>query len=93
MWVKADKTTVDAGEVTFAVSNDGATTHGMALAVQPVTAEGGMLDESTLLGKGGELASGESETVTVELEPGSYELVCFVPGHYAAGQKLAFTVK
>ena len=28
-----------------------------------------------------------------DLKPGSYELVCFMPGHYAAGQKLAFEVK
>jgi uncharacterized cupredoxin-like copper-binding protein len=35
---------------------------------------------------------GERETMTVDLKPGEYEIVCFVPGHYAAGQKLAFTV-
>ena len=51
-----------------------------------------MLDESALLGKGGELAGGESEVVTADLEPGEYELVCFLPGHYAAGQKLPFEV-
>jgi uncharacterized cupredoxin-like copper-binding protein len=28
-----------------------------------------------------------------DLEPGADEFVCFMPGHYAAGQKLAFTVK
>ena len=28
----------------------------------------------------------------VRVEPGTYELVCFLPGHYAAGQKLAFEV-
>ena len=30
---------------------------------------------------------------TADLKAGAYELVCFVPGHYVAGQKLAFTVK
>jgi uncharacterized cupredoxin-like copper-binding protein len=92
MWVKADKTSVKAGEVTFAVKNEGATMHGMALAVQPVDAPGGMLDESKLLGKGQDLGSGESDLITAELKPGSYELVCFVPGHYSAGQKLPFEV-
>jgi uncharacterized cupredoxin-like copper-binding protein len=52
-----------------------------------------MLDESTFIAKGQELAPGANETVMADLEPGSYELVCFMPGHYAAGQKLAFTVK
>jgi uncharacterized cupredoxin-like copper-binding protein len=32
MWLKADKQSVKAGNVTFAVQNEGATTHGMAMA-------------------------------------------------------------
>jgi uncharacterized cupredoxin-like copper-binding protein len=56
-------------------------------------APGGMLDPSTLVAKGKELAAGAGETVTAQLKAGSYELVCFLPGHYAAGQKLAFQVK
>jgi len=27
-----------------------------------------------------------------DLKPGKYQLVCFLPGHYAAGQKLPFEV-
>ena len=92
MWVKSDKPSVKAGEVTFAVNNEGATMHGLAIAPAPVAAPGGMLDEGSLLGKGEELAGGESGLVTAELKPGAYELVCFLPGHYAAGQKLAFEV-
>jgi uncharacterized cupredoxin-like copper-binding protein len=92
MWIKADKPTVKAGEVTFAVKNEGATTHGMALALTPVDAPGGMLAEDTLLGKGKEIGGGETDVITADLKPGSYELVCFLPGHYAAGQKLNFEV-
>ena len=47
---------------------------------------------ATYLAKGGDLMGGDTETVTADLEPGKYELVCFVAGHYMAGQKLAFTV-
>ncbi|HET8951951.1 MAG TPA: multicopper oxidase domain-containing protein [Solirubrobacteraceae bacterium] len=93
MWVKADKTTVDAGKVTFAVKNEGATTHGMAMALTPVSAPGGMLDESGLTAKGKELGAGETDSISADLKPGAYELVCFLPGHYAAGQKLAFEVR
>jgi uncharacterized cupredoxin-like copper-binding protein len=93
MWIKADKTTVKAGEVTFAVKNSGATAHGMAFALTPVKAEGGMLDDSALLYKGNQLPGGESQSLTAELKAGAYELVCFMPGHYAAGQKIAFTVE
>ena len=38
-------------------------------------------------------AAGETETITADLKPGAYELVCFLPGHYAAGQKLPFEVR
>jgi uncharacterized cupredoxin-like copper-binding protein len=31
--------------------------------------------------------------LTVSLKPGRYELVCFMPGHYAAGQHTPFTVR
>jgi uncharacterized cupredoxin-like copper-binding protein len=92
MWVKADKTTVDAGKVTFAIKNEGATMHGMAMALTPVSAPGGMLDESGLSAKGKELGAGETDSITADLKPGAYELVCFLPGHYAAGQKLPFEV-
>jgi uncharacterized cupredoxin-like copper-binding protein len=93
MWVKADKTTVDAGHVHIAVKNTGAMPHGLAIEAEPVKAPGGMLDESTFLAKGKELAPGESETVMADLKPGRYELVCFMAGHFAAGQKLPFVVK
>jgi nitrite reductase (NO-forming) len=93
MWIKADKTSIKPGKTTFAIKNSGATAHGMAYALTPVKAEGGMLDEAALENKGEQLQAGGSETVSWDLKPGSYELVCFMPGHYAAGQKLPFTVK
>ena len=93
MWVKADKTTVDAGHVHIAVKNTGATAHGMAIVAEPVKTTGGMLDESAFLAKGKELAPGQSETVMADLKPGRYELVCFMAGHFAAGQKLPFVVE
>ena len=93
MWVKADTTTVKAGKVTFAVKNTGAAMHGLAIAPEPVKAPGGMLDESAFVAKGKDLASGDSDLVTADLKPGRYELVCFMPGHYAAGQKLPLVVK
>ena len=92
MFIKTDKPSVKAGDVTFNVTNTGATMHGMAAAVVPVKVNGGMLDESQLTNKGDELAGGEATTFDAKLEPGKYELVCFVPGHYAAGQKTPFEV-
>jgi FtsP/CotA-like multicopper oxidase with cupredoxin domain len=93
MWIKADAPSVQAGKVTFGVKNEGATTHGLAIVKAPASVSGGMVDESTFVAKGGELAGGDSETVSAELEPGKYELLCFMAGHYAAGQKMPFEVK
>lgn len=92
MYVKADKPSFKAGTVKFAVTNEGKTAHGLAIVKAPAKADGGMLDESTFLTKGEQLMGGESESLSAELEPGDYELVCYLAGHYMAGQKLAFKV-
>src|SRR5829696_2070915 len=92
MWVKTSAPTVKAGKVTFGVKNAGATTHGFAIASTPVKFEGGMVDHSVMAAKGGDLSAGASETVTANLKPGKYELICHVAGHYQAGQKLPFEV-
>jgi FtsP/CotA-like multicopper oxidase with cupredoxin domain len=92
MWVKSDVPSLKAGKVTFNVTNEGATMHGFAIVKAPARAAGGMLDESTYLAKGKDLMGGDSETIEADLKPGDYELVCFVAGHYMAGQKLAFKV-
>jgi uncharacterized cupredoxin-like copper-binding protein len=92
MFIKADTTTAKAGKVTFAVKNTGATMHGLAIVATPAKAPGGMLDPSAFVAKGTDLAAGASGMLTATLKPGRYELVCYMPGHYAAGQKLAFAV-
>jgi nitrite reductase (NO-forming) len=92
MWIKTDKPEFKAGTIKFAVKNEGATMHGLAIVKAPADAPGGMLDESTYLAKGEDLMGGDSEVLEAKLEPGDYELVCYVPGHFMAGQKMKFTV-
>lgn len=43
-------------------------------------------------GPGQGILPGASSWVTLTLEPGRYELVCNLPGHYAAGMYAEFTV-
>jgi uncharacterized cupredoxin-like copper-binding protein len=93
MWVKADKASVKAGKVTFAVKNTGGAVHAFGIVAAPAKVSGGMLDHRSLLAEGAELPGGASGTVTAKLAPGRYELVCHVPGHYAAGQHIPFTVQ
>ena len=64
MWIKADAPTVKAGKVTFGVKNEGATMHGARHGLRARQARGGMVDASTFLGKGAELAGGETETLS-----------------------------
>jgi len=92
MWVKASAPTVKPGKVVFGVKNEGATMHGLAVAPAPAKVDGGMVDASTFLAKGGDLMGGASETVSADLKPGAYELLCHMPGHYAAGQTMPFKV-
>lgn len=91
---------VAAGEVTFAVTNDGAVPHEFAVirtdsdpTALPVAA--GAVDESGLdvVGRTGLIEGGASESVTFTLSAGSYVLICNVPAHYGLGMAAAFTVQ
>jgi uncharacterized cupredoxin-like copper-binding protein len=93
MWIKSSVPSVKAGKVTFDVVNQGQTTHGFAIAPAPAKVSGGNVDESTFVASGDHLAAGASGTVSADLKPGTYELICHVPGHYAAGQKMTFEVR
>jgi uncharacterized cupredoxin-like copper-binding protein len=93
MWIKSGAPSAKAGKVTFNVTNQGQTMHAFAIVPAPAKASGGLVDESTFIASGSELAAGASGAVSADLKPGTYELICHVPGHYAAGQKMTFEVK
>ena len=79
--------------MTFNVSNTGQTMHGFAIVPAPAKVSGGMVDESTFVASGDHLEPGASGSVSANLKPGAYELICHMPGHYAAGQHMTFQVK
>jgi nitrite reductase (NO-forming) len=92
MWVKSNVSSFKAGKVSFAVTNTGNTGHGFAIVKAPAKLSGGMVDHDSLLASGKVLSNGQSQTVSATLKPGSYELICHVPGHYMAGQHIPFKV-
>ena len=93
MWIKSDTPSIKAGKVTFAVENEGATVHGMAMALTPGRRAGRNARRQHAARQGRRARRRrEPSLITADLKPGAYELVCFVPGHYAAGQKLPFEV-
>ncbi|TPO10494.1 sulfocyanin-like copper-binding protein [Mesorhizobium sp. B1-1-5] len=102
MGIKISRGAVKAGKVTFKLKNDSKDTiHEMIVifladAKKPlpyIDAEN-RVDEDKAGDEGevSELDPGKSGSLTVDLKPGRYLLICNVPGHYAAGMWTEFTV-
>ena len=103
MGIRVSTDTVAAGQITFDVTNVSTDTiHEMVLAhiddvtkPLPFNAEENEVDEEAVEGPGevSELDTGESGSLTVNLDAGTYILYCNLPGHYAAGMWTLLTVK
>jgi len=100
--VTVDPASTGAGEVTFAVTNDGTLVHNFNAvksdldpASLPYDEDNFQVDETQvdIIAKSANLPAGQSEDVTAQLEPGAYVLFCNVPAHYEAGMHTAFTVQ
>ena len=73
--------TVQAGSVTFSVTNDGQLPHALEVEGNGIEAETEVLD------------GGQSAELTVDLEPGEYEWYCPVGNHAAQGMEGTLTVE
>jgi uncharacterized cupredoxin-like copper-binding protein len=103
MAIRADKTSVPAGKVSFEVTNvSKGTIHEMIVApiantdaTLPFNAKENRVDEDTAgdLGEVSELEPGASGALTLDLKPGLYVLYCNVPGHFMAGMWTTIEVK
>jgi len=88
---------VPAGPVTFNVNNDGTMLHELVVVKTAKTpaqlAEpDGTANESESVGEAADIEPGASKSVTLNLKPGHYVLLCNLPGHYAGGMYVEFTV-
>jgi uncharacterized cupredoxin-like copper-binding protein len=93
MWVRPSVTSVPAGKVTFVASNMGHVQHELMIERVPLKMEApGKPVEDAAQGMIEDMGPGQSGKMTLRLKPGKYELFCNVPGHYAAGQHIEFTV-
>ena len=85
------------GKVTFKVHNAGTVTHEFVVIKTNKKAadllKGARADETGNVGETGDLRAGASKSLTLNLPPGHYALICNLPGHYSAGQHVDFTVK
>ena len=79
MFAPADLT-AEAGELTINLANDGQSDHALEI-------EGNGVEEET-----DTISPGDSTSLTVELEDGTYEIYCPVDGHKAMGMVGTLTV-
>ncbi len=90
-------TSVPAGKVTFKVNNDGTIVHEMAVvktdkSPKQLAEPDGTANESTIVGEADDIPAGASKSLTLDMIPGKYILLCNLPGHYAGGMYAEFTV-
>lgn len=105
MYMKVDTTTISAGPVTFTVVNEGVKTHEFVVlktdtqaADFPIVSFEGEKDridedaDGENVGETGDMEAGTTKTLTIDLAPGHYALVCNLPGHYRMGMFADFQV-
>ncbi|HYZ13685.1 MAG TPA: sulfocyanin-like copper-binding protein [Actinomycetota bacterium] len=99
--ITLDSDSAPAGEVTFDVTNDAEQTHEFVVFQtdlaedQLPTNDEGVVDEEgegvTLIDEIEDVAGGSSQSLTVNLDAGSYVLICNLPGHYQQGMHASFS--
>jgi uncharacterized cupredoxin-like copper-binding protein len=102
MSIRVDETSIKAGTVVFDVTNwSRSVVHEMVVVVvdspdAPLPYDSSRWivpeDQTKVLGESGELGPNASQDVTLTLPAGSYMLICNVPGHFASGMAVPFTV-
>ncbi len=101
MGVETNAVAANVGEVKFTVTNDGTIGHEFLvvktdMAVGEIPLDGDHFPEPAdgleVVDEIGEFKVGTTETLTVNLEAGKYQLVCNLPGHYKNGMHLGFEV-
>ena len=87
---------VPAGKVTFTVTNTGKLPHEFVILKtgKPAAKLGKStrIPETGHVGETGDLAPGATKSVTVNLKPGHYSVVCNLPSHYKMGMHADLTV-
>jgi uncharacterized cupredoxin-like copper-binding protein len=102
-YIKLSRASVPAGKVTFAVSNIGKMEHeliiiqtDLAADKLPMGRDGDptRVDEDKVgtAGEVADVAAGKTSSGTFDLKAGKYLLICNKPGHFPAGQWIAFQV-
>jgi uncharacterized cupredoxin-like copper-binding protein len=92
-WAQPAVPSIRAGKVSFIAKNVGQIPHELMIERAPIKMTSmGKPDEDAAQDMIDDMLTGQTGRMTVRLKPGRYVLFCNAPGHYAAGQHIAFTV-
>ena len=95
--------TIDAGDVTFSAMNQGSSVHEIEVFTVPDGVDATSLEITNnvadtdaagmeVVDEVEDIAPGTTADLTVNLDPGTYALICNLPGHYAQGMVREFEV-
>jgi uncharacterized cupredoxin-like copper-binding protein len=98
--VALDPATIQAGDVTFDTTNQGAEIHEFEI-VKTDTPAGDFeisddvadFGDATIVDEVEDVAPGTGASLTVNLEAGTYAVICNLPGHYGQGMHADLTVE
>jgi uncharacterized cupredoxin-like copper-binding protein len=98
--ITADRPSVPAGQLVFAIHNAGTVVHELVVVRTDLAADALAFDpvslQATVKGVVAEreaIVAGVTKRLSVDLEPGHYVLICNLPGHYAAGMRVALEAR
>lgn len=98
MYIHPSDASVKAGNVDFAVTNDGKVVHELVVLKTDAApdslhvGDNGRISEDASVGEVGDIEAGSTKHNVIRLEPGKYVLVCNIKGHYMAGMSAPLTV-
>ena len=102
MYLRASATKLAAGRITFRVTNKGGMDHEFVIVSgNPAGTKGdepGRVSEARHIGgeegpEIGNVAPGQTKSLTASLSPGRYTAMCNLPGHFDGGMHFQFVVQ
>ena len=90
--IAMDKSTIKAGSITFNIKNTGPSPHNIGVTKEADASKGGGIT-GPVIKNSDTIDSGKTTSITVDLQPGAYNIVCTVPGHVQLGMIVKLTVQ
>jgi len=92
--ISLSSSTVKAGTVTFNIKNTGQSPHNLGVVKNNGASKAqGLTNQSDLVKDSATIDGGKTTTLTVDLQPGTYSIVCTIPGHIQLGMIVTLTVQ